>query len=201
MSDRQVALTGIASVLLFAIGNALWATDQPDAGAPQAELLGFYADAADRIIVGATLSLLSIALFVVFASGIRRILLRAGDDDVLATAAFGGAILGAAVGLGAETINMAAALRANDGTLTADLAQSLFDVSYVLGYNAAGVGLAVFAICIAVSSIRGRALMPAWLAIAMIAVGVAMLTPLVGIALLVGLPLIVVVSFYVMRAG
>ena len=199
MSNRQVAATGIGSALLFAVGNALWATEQPDAGTAPAELLVFYSDTADRIIVGGTLSLFSIALFLVFASGLRRILLRAGDDDVLATAVFGGAILGSAAGLGAETINMAAALRANDGALTADLAQSLFEVSFVLGYNGAGVGLAVFVICTALAALRSGGVMPGWLAAAMVVVGIAMLTPLVDLALLAGIPLIVVVSFYVLR--
>ena len=49
----------------------------------------------------------------------------------------------AAVGLGAETINMAGALSAEDGQLTGDTAQVYFDVSWAFGAPAAGVGLAM----------------------------------------------------------
>ena len=200
MSDRQVALTGLAGAVLFAIGNAIWATEQPQAGDPPAELLAFYEDTADRIVVGGSLSLVAIALFLVFASGFRRTLTRADGDDVLGTAAFGGVLLALAAGLGAETINLTGALRANDGDLTPELAQSLFEISYVLGYNAAGVGFAVFAIATAAVGWR-RALLPRWLALATFAVGIAMLTPLVSWALLVGIPLLAVIAIQLLRSA
>jgi hypothetical protein len=62
---------------------------------------------------------------VLFASGIRAILRELEGDDVLATTAFGGALLVMAAGLGAETINMVGALRAHDGQLTPELARAV----------------------------------------------------------------------------
>ena len=110
---NALRVSGVAVAVLFAGGNAIWALDMPDAGAPVAEVAGFYRDTADRIVVGASLSLLAIAALVWFAAALRDRL--AASDRVLATTAFGGGILVAAAGLGAETINMAAALRARDG--------------------------------------------------------------------------------------
>jgi hypothetical protein len=164
--------------VLFGGGSALWAFDQPDAGAPAAEIVAFYTDTSAEIIVGASLSLLAIALFVLFASGVRAILREHEGDDLLATAAFGGALLAMAAGLGAETINMVGALRAEDGTLTPELGRSLFEISYILGFNAAGAGIGILLLAIAAVALRARAAMPRWLALLVLPVGLAFLTPL-----------------------
>lgn len=165
-------------VVLFGVGNALWAFDQPEAGAPVGEIVAFYADTSARIIAGGSLGLLSIPLFVLFASGVRAILREHEGDDLLATVAFGGALLLVAAGLGAETLNMVGAWRADDGQLTPELGRALFEISYVLGYNGAGVGIGVLLLATAAVALRARALMPRWLAILLLVVGVAFVTPL-----------------------
>jgi hypothetical protein len=83
-----------------------------------------------------------------------------------------------AAGLGAETINMAAALRAGDGELGVPLAQALFDNSYVLGYNAAGIGIGLVALATGAVALRARALLPRWLAVVAVILGLGLLTPL-----------------------
>jgi hypothetical protein len=178
VNRRVTGLTGLAVVVLFAAGNALWAFEQPDAGAPAGEVVAFYADASDRIVAGASLSLVAIALFVLFASGLRAILREHEGGDVLATTAFGGALVLVVAGLGAETINMVGALRAGDGELTRELGQALFEISYVLGYNGAGVGIGVVLLATAAVALRSEALMPRWLALVLLVVGLAFLTPL-----------------------
>jgi hypothetical protein len=175
---RVTGLAGLSAAVLFGAGNALWAFDQPSSGAPAGEIVAFYRDASTGIIVGASLSLLSIAVFVLFASGVRAILREHEGDDLLATTAFGGALLAMAAGLGAETINMVGALRADDGQLTKGLGQALFEISYILGYNAAGVGIGIFAVATAVVALRARALLPRWLAFLLVVVGLAFITPL-----------------------
>jgi hypothetical protein len=175
---RTTGLAGLAVAVLFGAGNALWGFEQPDAGAPPREIVDFYTDTSARIVVGASLSLVSIALFILFASGFRAILREYEGDDLLATTAFGGALLMVATGLGAETINMVGALRADDGQLTPQLGQALFEISYVLGYNAAGVGIGIFLLATAAVSLRARALLPRWLALLVLLVGLAFLTPL-----------------------
>jgi hypothetical protein len=91
--------------------------------------------------------------------------------------AFAGTVITAAVGLGAETINMAGALSAEDGQLTADTAQIYFDVSYAFGSPAAGVGIAMVTIPTAVIALRTGAPIRPWAAWAALLVGIAAVTP------------------------
>lgn len=191
---RQAALSGIAVAALFGIGSAIWALDMPEDGTPTAEIVAFYRDTADRIVVGASLSLLGIAAFVWFAAALRRVLIDAGGDDVLATAAFGGALLGMAAGLGAETVNMSAALRAHDGELSVPLAQSLFEISQILGSAATGVGLGVFALASAAVALRTRLVLPRWLAIATFLIGLVLLSPLAHVNWVAGAALVLITA-------
>jgi hypothetical protein len=176
--QRWAGLSAVATAVLFAAANSLWALEMPDRGASGAELVDFYDDRSGRIVAGALLSLISIATFVVFAGAFRSVLIKLEGDEILANIAFGGSLLGMAAGIGAETINMAAALRAGDAELTQPLAQALFDASYVLGFNAAGVGIGLLALATGAAALRARALLPGWLAVIAIALGVALLTPL-----------------------
>lgn len=142
--------------------------------------------------MGASLSLLAIAAFLMFAAAVRRVLMDAGGDDVLATTAFGGALLGLSAGLGAETINMAAALRARDDELGEPLAQSLFEVSQILGSTATGVGIGVFALATAAAALRTGLVLPRPQAIVTFAVGLALLTPLSHVNVVPGGAMVVV---------
>lgn len=176
---RYAGLSGIAFVVLFGLGNALWwPWTGPKSGAPAAEIVDFYRDTSDRIVVGASLSLLAIAAFLLFAAALRRLLTEAEGNDFLATTAFGGALLAIAVGLGAETINMVGALRAHDGTLSDALAQSLFEISRILGSTAGGPGIGVFALATTAVALRTGLILPRWLAIVTGIIGISLLTPL-----------------------
>lgn len=186
---RWAGASAVVTALLFTVGNTLWGLEQPERGASGRELVGFYGDASDRIVVGGALSLLGIAALVLFAAALRGVLVELEDDDLLGNVAFGGALLGCAAGLGAETINMAAALRAGHGELTQPLAQALFDISWVLGYNGAGIGLGLLALATGATALRSRLLLPRWLAVGSLVLGAALLTPLMltplGLLLLV----------------
>jgi hypothetical protein len=191
---RYAGLSGIAVAVLFGTGNAIWALGMPSGGTPVAEVVDFYRDRADRIVVGASLSLLAIAAFVVFAAALRRVLLDAGSGDVLATTAFGGASLVMAAGLGAESINMVGALRARDGKLTDALAQSLFEISQILGSVASGVGLGVFALATGAAALRTGLVLPRPSAIVTFAIGIALLSPLAHINVVAGAALVVLTT-------
>jgi hypothetical protein len=182
-AHRLAGLSAVAAVALFAIANALWALEQPDPGASATQLVSFYEDLSERIVIGALLSLVSIAIFVVFASALRSLLLEIENGELLANLAYGGALLGLAPGIGAETINMAAALRAGDGELTEPLALALFDISYVLGSYAVGIGFGLLTLAIGLAALRGGTLLPRWLAVVAVAVGIILISPLGGYAL------------------
>jgi hypothetical protein len=169
--------------VVFSAANAIWAFEQPDPGSSAPELIDFYTDLSSRIVVGGLGSLFSIAIFVVFASALRGILAELEGDELLANAAFGGTILGLAAGLGAESVNMAAALRAGDGELTEPLALALFDISYVFGSYASGIGFGVVMLAIGAVALRSGALLPRWLAVVAMVIGLAMVTPVAGYVL------------------
>ncbi len=182
-AHRWAGLSAVGTAVVFAAANSLWAFQQPSSGASPAELLDFYGSLSGRIEAGALLSLISIAMFAVFASAFRGVLIELEGDELLANIAYAGAILGLATGLGAETINMAAASRAGDGELTGSLAETLFDVSYVLGYNAAGIGIGLLSLATGAAALRAGAILPRWLAVVSVALGLALLTPLSRYAL------------------
>ena len=173
----------MSAFVVFAAANAIWAFEQPGPGSSGPELIDFYTDLSSRIVIGGLGSLLSIAIFVVFASALHSILAELEGDELLANAAFGGAILGLAAGLGAESVNMAAALRAGDGELTEPLALALFDISYVFGSYATGIGFGVAMLAIGAGALRSGELLPRWLAFVAVVIGLAMVTPLAGYVL------------------
>jgi hypothetical protein len=172
---RQAGLSGLAVAVLFGGGSAVWGLEMPSGGTSVGDVVDFYRDTADRIVIGASASLLAIGAFVWFAAAVRQVLLDAGADEVLATTAFGGAVLGMAAGMGAETINMAGALRAQDGDLSGPLAQALFEISQILGSVASGV---VFAVAVGVAALRTPGALPRPIALVVLGVGIALLTPL-----------------------
>ena len=180
---RWAGVSAIAAFVVFTAANSLWAFEQPAPGASASELISFYEEGSGRIVAGGLLSLVSLAILVVAASALRSVLVELEPDELLANAAFGGAILGAAAGLGAETINMAGALRAGDGELTAPLALALFDISYVLGSYGAGIGIGLLTLATALAALRTGTLLPRWMAVAGVVIGTAMITPLFGYAL------------------
>jgi hypothetical protein len=177
--DRFASLSGLAFVVLFGIGSALWGFDQPDRDAGGAEILSFFEDTSNRIVIGGTLSVVSVLFLVWFGTVVREQLALAEglDRSGLPLLAFAGAVLTAAAGLAAETINMVAATRAGDGELSAESAQTYFDLTIAFGYTSAGLGIAAFAAPIAITAQRTRRRALQWLAWLAVALGLAMLIP------------------------
>jgi hypothetical protein len=151
-AHRWAGISALSAFIVFSAANAIWAFEQPAPGSSAAELIDFYTDLSTRIVVGGLASLFSIAIYVVFSSALRSILAELEEGELLANAAFGGMILGLAAGLGAESVNLAAALRADDGELTEPLALALFDISYVFGSYATGIGFGVATLAIGVAA-------------------------------------------------
>ena len=177
-SRRITWIAGLAAAVLFMAGSGIWALDQPTAGAPAEEIVDFYSDASTRIVIGGSLSLVAIALFTVFASGLRLILREHDVDDLFGLTAFGGMMLLLAAGVGAETINMIGAMRAADDDLSAELGRSVFEVSYVLGYNGAGVGGGIMLVAIAGAAWRSPGFLPGLAAPVLLVAGLLLMTPL-----------------------
>jgi hypothetical protein len=200
-NHRFAGWSALATAILFGVANALWVLDQPGFEASGKHLVRFYRGASDRIVTGALLSLVSFALFLVFASAFRSVLVELEEDELHANMAFAGVLMVVAAGFGAEGINMAAALRAVDGHLSGILAQALFETSYVFGYNAAGIGLGVFGIAVGAAALRASALLPRWLAAISIMLGALLLTPLSRYLLAAGFVLVGVVGVQLLQGA
>jgi len=196
MTDDELARAhaiwaGVAAATLFAIGNAIWAIGMPSAGARVSEILAFYQQRSTRIVVGGSLSLLALVLFLWFAAAVRQVLKARGSADFLTTVAFGGAVLTTTLGCAAESLNMAAAFRAGDEQLSADLAQVLFEVTQDFGSVQSGHGLALFAAGVAAASLRSGAL-ARWRCYLLLAAAIILLTPLGRLNVVPGILLILV---------
>ena len=177
--DRAAPLSGLAFALLFGLGSGLWAFEQPARGAETAEIVSFFQGTSVQILIGGTMSIISLIFLVWFGAILRdRLAVAEGSQSTgLPLLAFAGTVLTAGVGFGAETINMAAALNAEDGQLSGETAQVYFDLTYAFGAHAAGVTIAMVAIPIGLTALRTRQIVPppaAWLALIFAA---AMLTP------------------------
>ncbi len=204
--SRLAPLSGVMTVVLFGTGSAIWGIEQPPRDAGTEEIVSFYKGTSIEILIGGTMSIIAVLFFVWFGAVLRERLVAAEGSErtSLPLVAFAGTILTAAVGLGAETINMAGALSAEDGQLTADTAQIYFDVSYALGAPSAGVGIAMVAVPTAVIALRtGHPIRPwaAWTAllVALAALTPAMLTPAFALLTVLALLLLAGLSIQLYR--
>ena len=173
---RRLAIaSGFGVAALFAAGNALWGLLPPEGDATPDQIVDFYASRATGIVVGGCLSLVSMAVLVLFISAIRALV--AEHDDVLAATGFAGGLLLAATGVAAESINMAGGLIAVDGQIDGAVAQSVWEIARAFGSYGSAVGLGVFAVATAAAALRSGVLRRGS-AMAVGALGAAVLTPL-----------------------
>ena len=172
-------LSGLVFAVLFGLGSAVWAFDQPSRGADSDEIVRFFDGSSTEILVGGTMSLVSLLFLVWFGSILRERLTAAegSERSGIPLVAFAGAVLMAAAGLGAETINMAGAMSARDGQLTGESAQVFFDLTYAFGAQAAAVTIAMIALPMGLTALRTGQLLPRWAAWLALIFGVVMLTP------------------------
>jgi hypothetical protein len=80
--------------------------------------------------------------------------------------------------VGAETINMVGAMRAADDDLSAELGRSVFEISYLLGFNAAGLGAGIALLAVAGAGWRSPGFLPRWAAPVLAVAGLLLMTPL-----------------------
>lgn len=201
--SRFAPLSGLVAAVLFAIGNVLWAFEQPSPNAPVGEVVSFYEDTSTEIVIGATISIVSLLFFLWFGATLHE-RLRAAEGSSrsgLPLMAFGGAVLIATVGLGAETINMAGALRAGDHTLTPDTAQIYYDVSNALGYTSAGGAIAAVAIPTALVALATGRVVSRWTALLALLIALLVMTPAVTLVLGFAVILLGALSIQLYREG
>ncbi len=161
-SSRVGPVAGILAVLLTVVAVVLTSGDMPDFIDDAETIAAYYEDDPGKLIGGYVIDALGTILLVVFAAalyvrlgGVRR--------GTLPPAAFGGAVAMAAMFMVYDVINLGLAFRADeDGTVPADTAALLNDVSNLALGLGATMFAAVFVACAAWSAL-GSGVLPRWL--------------------------------------
>lgn len=176
--DHRESLSGLVFAVLFGLGSGIWVFEQPARAAGTGDVLAFFNGASTEILIGGTMSLVSLVFLVWFGAVLKdRLDPVVPAGSVLPLVAFAGTLLLAGVGMAAETINMAAALSSRDSQLTGDAAQIYFDLTYAFGAHAAGIAMALVALPVGIAALRSGRVLPRWSGCVAVVMGLAMLTP------------------------
>jgi hypothetical protein len=159
--ERVGPVAGVLSVLLTVIALALTSSDMPDFMDDADKITAYYSDDPGKLLGGYMIDGFGTILLVVFAAalyvrlgGVRR--------GILPPAAFGGAIAMCAMFMAYDVVQLAASARVEEGgSISAEEATTLNDISFL----ALGVGATMFAAvlvaCTALSAL-GSGVLPRW---------------------------------------
>ncbi len=188
--SRWAPLTG-AAFFVLAIASFAVTGETPDTDDPVREIVRFYVDNEDSVVVAAILATLAASFFVFFAGVVRRVLRDAeGPGGILSAVAFGGAIIFAGGIALDSTISFALADTANKLQPVGVQALSALYSSDFLVFI---LGLQIFLLATGISVVRHGA-MPAWIGWIAIVLGVLAVTPIGFFAFLVAGILILIIS-------
>jgi hypothetical protein len=188
--EQLAPLSGVAFAVLGIAGTMIAARGEPDFVGPPDEWVRYYTRHDGDIIFGGMVLMLAVFALVWFLGSVRRLLRDAeGGDGRVSSIGFAGGMIGAAMLLGSAATTMVAALRVDDqGTISADLATVMGDLSTILFGLAAPLALGVLVAASAVVGFRHAAL-PSWLAWTSSALAVVMVIPFVSWAAMFVFPL------------
>jgi hypothetical protein len=188
--ERLAPLSGVAFAVLGIGGTMIAARGEPDFVGPPEEWVQYYTRHDGDIMAGGMVFLLAVFALLWFLGSVRRLLRDAeGGDGRVSSIGFAGGVVGAAMLLGSAATTMVAALRVDDqGTISADLAATMGDLSSILFGLAAPLALGVLVAASAVVGFRHAAL-PAWLAWTSSALAVLMVIPFIAWAAIAVFPL------------
>jgi Domain of unknown function (DUF4386) len=162
-NDRWIrvgAATGVAAVVLFAVGFAI-VPAVPDADAPASEMASYFADDPNAIQVGSAFLAASALALLWFLATLTSVLRAAEGGPRLASTAFGAGLLAIGVFLAGIAIFSVAALRPENMQASPELAQALYDFN-AMGYAVSALVFGGFFVAVAVVTLRFGGL-PAWL--------------------------------------
>ena len=170
VKDKAVALFGGIAVVMYLVAIALTPAQAPDSGSPGGEIVNWATAQRGQLLASYLLFALGLAVLMVFAAGLYRVIRRAeGKDDWLAMASLASAVAGGGIFGAGTALFMAVAYRpATDPAV----ARALWDAAW-LAYNTAGFGFSAWIAIVAVATLRHRALPPwtAWIAVPVALIG------------------------------
>jgi hypothetical protein len=182
-----VPLTGVAFIVIVAIGFIVGGGEPKSADDPVNEIVDYYLDNKGSIQASSYLGAAAGLLLILFGAYLRKVLRAAGGpDEMLSLVAFIGLVL-VAVGFAIDvTIQLALAEAADDiDPVAVQALQALWDNDFV----PLALGALTFLLATGVAVIRSGVL-PKWLGWVMLLLAVVSLTPIgfvsfIGTALLV----------------
>jgi hypothetical protein len=192
-----IPLAGVLFLVLVIVGGIVGG-EPPSADDPVQEIVDYYLDDKDSIMVGALIGAIGVFFFLVFASYLRNVVrAQEGEGGLLANVGFAGAIV-LAVAAGIDgTILFALAETADDIEPTSvQTLQALWDNDFVPFVIGGGSFLLANGISIAISGA-----LPKWLGWAAIVFGVVAFTPIGFVGFLGGALWILVASIVLALAA
>jgi hypothetical protein len=188
--DWLAPLTGVVFVALLA-ATLILGGEGVDPKDGTREVLDYYSDNEDKVLVASFLGGLAVIFFLFFAGWLRKVLREAeGPGGVLSAVSFAGAIVLAGGGAFASTLGIALADSFDDIDPSAVEALNALSWSYFVPIAA---GAATFVLAAGISAVRHGAL-PRWLGWAGVVLGIAGFTPVGFFAFLLILVWILVTS-------
>jgi hypothetical protein len=182
--------TGIVFAVLLAI-TLILAGEGVDPNDGVDEVVEYYTDNEDEILISGFLGGFAVIFFLYFAGYVRKVLRDAeGPGGVLSAVSYGGAIVFAVGGAIASTLSIALAESFDDIDPAALEAMNAIAYNYFIPF---AVGFSTFLLATGISAVRHGAL-PSWLAWSAIVLGVATYTPAGFFAFLLGLLWVLVAS-------
>ena len=155
---KTVAVLAGISFLLYTVAVALTPTHAPNSGSPGLRIAHYVAIHRQRLLIGDLLIAAALAMLMVFAASVYRLMRRAEDRDSWpAIAGLASAVAGAGLFGAGTAAFMTAAYRpgAAPGVLRA-----LWDFGW-LSYDSAGFAFAIWVAVVAAAALRLRVL-PEW---------------------------------------
>ena len=159
-NDKAVAFFGGIAVSLYLVAIALTPVQAPDSGSPGVEIVHYATDHRSQLLASFMLFAVGLAVVMVFAAGLYRIIRRAeGEDGWLAMASLASVVAGAGIfGAGTALFMVVAYRPATDPAVV----RAFWDAGW-LAYNTAGLGFSAWIAIVAVATFRHRVL-PLWTA-------------------------------------
>lgn len=187
-SQWLVPLAGVAFIVLAAIGFAIQG-EPKSADDPVNEIVDFYLDNKDSIIVGTVIGIAGIFLLLVFASYLRQILQAALPDSILPRLVYTGLVI-TAIGFAIDaTILIALAETADEiEPNSVQTLQALWDNDFI----PIALGILTFLWSFGLSVIRSGVL-PSWLGWIAVLLGIVALIPPIGFAAFIGAALLILI--------
>ena len=160
LKNRAVAILGGTTFVTYLVAIALTPVHAPNSGSSGVQIAHWAALHRSQLLASYLLFALGLAVLVVFAAGLSRIIRRAeGSDGWLATASLASVVGGAGIfGAGTALFMVIAYRPATDPAV----ARAFWDAGW-LAYNTAGFAFVVWITIIVLATVRYGAL-PAWAA-------------------------------------